>query len=135
MNRRQTLTLMEIAVMLLVLALVAGLCIKAFVWADTQAEMSRARDNAMVCLQTVAEQLKANGGSLENIPGSRWENGALLVVYDAQWKVTSGKGAYTLEVTLKETGLPQLGQACLQVRNQAGALLETLEVCWQEGTL
>ena len=78
MNRRQTLVLMEIAVMILVLALAAGLCIKAFVWADAQGEMSRARDNAMVCLQTVAEQLKAQGGALESIPG-RWEGGALLV--------------------------------------------------------
>ena len=134
MNRRQTLVLMEIAVMILVLALAAGLCIKAFVWADAQGEMSRARDNAMVCLQTVAEQLKAQGGALESIPG-RWEGGALLVNYDAQWQVTAGEGAYTLKITLQETDLPRLGQALLQVHTQGGVLLETLEVCWQEGAL
>ncbi len=134
MNRRQTLILMEITVMLLVLILVAGLSIKAFVWADTQTKMSRAKDNASICLQTVAEYLKVQKGSLENIPGIRWENGVLLVDYDDQWKTMSGEGAYTLEVTFKETDLPQLGQALLQVHTRAGVLLETLEVCWQEGT-
>ena len=63
------LVLMEQVIMVLVFALVAAMCIQAFALARSISLRMAERDHAMNISQTLAETVKAYGGSLEEIRG------------------------------------------------------------------
>lgn len=120
MKNKATLTLMELSVMVLVLALCGGLCLSAFAWADRQAREDQNRQEALLVLQNAAEALKHTGGDVQKaaeIYGA-WEDG---------WKVSG------FEITAESlsTDLALLGSARLEIR-QEGKSLGLLTVCWQE---
>ena len=63
MRSKAPLALMEQAVMVLVFALAAALCLRVFVWSDRTAKRSVALDRAVVEVQNAAEIIKHEGGS------------------------------------------------------------------------
>jgi len=120
MKNKATLTLIELAIMVLVLALCGGLCLSAFAWADTAAREDALRQEAVLVLQNAAEALKHSGGDVQKAAGiyGAWENG---------WKAAG------VEITVERIPGedPLLGSARLEVW-QDGTSLGMLTVCWQE---
>ena len=134
MRSKAPLVLIEQAVMLLVFALAAALCLKAFVWADTQSVQCAARDRAMLAAQNAAETLKYCEGDFEQaarIGGGMCDNERWIILYDEDWNVTGEEHAYSLHAIPVKSGLDLLGQAVVVVY-QGELELAALEVCWQE---
>lgn len=134
MKSKAHLVLMEQAVMLLVFALAAALCLRAFVWADTQSQNGALRDQALVQAQSAAEVVKSCGGDLEAAAehwGGSCTPSAWTVRFDGDWRQTDGEGSFRLRVTPKESGLRYLGSARVEVF-QNETQLAALNVAWQE---
>ena len=125
MKRRASLLLMEQIIMLLVLALVAALCLRAFAWADTTSRDNRDRDMALLQLQSAAETLKSRGG----VP----ENGQYQQYFDENWEQSREENAFLLQI-LPLKARDGLGCATLQMQRADGQILAELTVCWQEVT-
>ena len=118
------LVLIEICVMLLVLALAAGLCLQAFAWSQHRTRENGLKDEALVRLQSTGEVLKHCRGDLDAVVlicGGSWDG--------ETW--TLEETAYTLTAVLAETDNPYLGEAKLVVIREGNVLTE-LTVCWQE---
>lgn len=134
MKRSGSLLLMELTIMLLVFALASALCARAFVWADSRSRQSANEDMALLHAQNAAEALKHCGGDFAMAAqshGGSWD-GVWSVSYNEQWEITDGAAAYFLRVEPVDPAQPLLGQAKLTVRNEDGAVLAELSVCWQE---
>lgn len=125
MKNKASLTLMEQLIMVLVFALAAAICLRAFVSADRISQETAARDKAVYLAQNGAETIKACGGDFaeaaEHLGGEETENG-LTVRYN---------DGFSLEVQEIFTQIPGLGQAEVRViwDNQA---LFSLTAAWQE---
>ena len=135
MKSRAPLALMEQAVMVLVFALAAALCLRAFVLADGISRRVEATDRAVLWAESAADTLKARNGDLAqaaaelggNLDGQRW-----IIPLDETWQETAGEPAYTLTARPVQTGRPLLGKAQIDVVQKNGESLFSLEVCWQE---
>lgn len=136
MKKNASLALIEQAVMLLVLAIAAALCLKAFVWADTQSLHYSNRDRAITQLQSAADVLKfhkgdltaaaqAHGGTLD---GDQW-----VIALNQDWN-QAASGDYRICATLLDCDTDYLGGATLTVLPASGEPLAQLTVCWQEAT-
>ena len=134
MRNKASLTLLELAVMLLVFALAAVLCLRAFVWADAASKESAARDRAWIQAQNAAEVLKGCGGDMEEAAGmfgGAWDGAEWAVCYNEDWDQTDAEHTYTLRAVSGDSGVEHLGQAAVSVC-QDDLELAALEVCWQE---
>ena len=135
MKSRAPLALMEQTVMVLVFALAAALCLRAFVLADGISRQVEATDRAVLWAESAADTLKARNGDLAqaaaelggNLDGQRW-----IIPLHETWQETAGEPAYTLTARPVETGRPLLGKAQIDVAEKNGERLFSLEVCWQE---
>lgn len=136
MKNKGALVLAEQAIMLLVFALAAVLCLRAFVWADTASEESAARDRALLQAQNIAEVLKGCSGDFDAAAvqtGGVRDGEGWVVLYDEDWNVTDDMHSYTLRVLPRFDGTEYLGRAMVSVC-RGGTELTALEVCWQEVT-
>ena len=106
--------------MLLVFALAAALCLKAFLWADQTSRESAALDAAVLCAQNTAERLRA---------GEPW---AERTFYDEDWNRTHGNWSYCLTVAAQDSELSYLKKAQVTVTDGADRVLIALPVAWQE---
>ena len=120
MRRKGTLPLLELSVMLLVFALAAALCLKAFLWADQTSRESAALDAAVLCAQNAAERLRAGMSGQER------------TFYDADWNPTEENWTYCLKVTAQDSKLSYLKKAQVTVTDGADRVLIALPVAWQE---
>lgn len=124
MRSRASLVIVEQAVMLLVFALAAALCLKAFVWSDTESEAVFARDKALLQAQSAAEVIKSCRGDViaaaEIMGGSVGDDGKTISCDE-----------YVLTVTPIEDGLRYMASAEVSVY-EAESLLASLEIAWQE---
>ena len=80
MNRRRTLTLIEITVMLLVFALAAALCMVSFARIENGVRENTCRDRAIVEMQNAGEVLRHCGGDFAAAAdrhGGIWDRGDL----------------------------------------------------------
>ena len=135
MKSRAPLALMEQTVMVLVFALAAALCLRAFVLADGISRRVEATDRAVLWAESAADTLTARNGDLAqaaaelggNLDGQRW-----IIPLDETWQETAGESAYTLTVQPVESDQPLLGKAQIDVAEKNGESLFSLEVCWQE---
>ena len=134
MRNRAPLALMEQVIMILVFAIAAALCLRAFVWAEDRSVENAARDQAMIRLETAAEVLKSVRGDMEKASESfgTYQNGCWRVCYDENWTEVSADWEYTLTAELAETDNPLLGKAYLRVTGAEGENLGALRVAWQE---
>lgn len=135
MRSRAPLALMEQTVMVLVFALAAALCLRAFALADGISRRVEATDRAVLWAESAADTLKARQGDLSRaaaelggeLDGQRW-----TILLDENWQETAEKPAYTLTAQPVQTGRPLLGKAQIDVVQKNGERLFSLEVCWQE---
>ena len=125
MNSKSTLVLMEQLVMILVFALAAALCLKAFVWADRASRDNELRTQAVFLAQNAAETVKACRGDFDTAAG----------LLDGQFL------GDTLQIRYDQTGLPVTEDApyafLLQVTKtphlSPAADLDAAEVCVSAG--
>lgn len=124
MKNKTPLAMIELTVMLLVLALAAALCLRAFAWADRRSEENSCRDTAVVELQSAAECLRHCGGDFEaavSLYGGAWDGSC--------WRIDCG--AFEIRAIPRASGQQYLGSAVLEAEYQ-GRVLASLQVCWQE---
>ena len=135
MRDKTPLVLIEQLIMLLVFALAAALCLRAFVWADGESKRGEARDHAVLAAEAAAETLKAYGGDFAAAAadfGGSWDGESWRVSYDAQWNLTSGNGAFSLQAAPIAEDLEYLSRADITVSDAEGACLTQLQLAWQE---
>lgn len=119
MRSKAPLMLMELLIMLLVFVLAAGLCLRAFAWADTASTRSAALDRAVTAAQNGAELTRHYAGDLEAAAealGGTWGG--------ETWTFTTND--CQVAVTLLPSPNPYLGMA----RVCAGEV--ELTVSWQK---
>ena len=135
MKEKTALTLMEQAIMLLILAVAAALCLQAFVWADAHSRENSDRDRALTQLQSAAEVLKACRGDWEDaseVFGGQADENSWSVCWDENWERTDMPGVYRLDAVPVSGTTDYLGCADLELRQEDGTVLGSLQVCWQE---
>ena len=135
MRGKTSLILMEQAIMLLILAVAAAVCIQAFVWSDNRSLENSGRDRALAELQSAADVLKAHKGDLAaaaDALGGTVESGQWTIFWNEDWEQTPKVGAYRLHVVTQDDKIAYLGSAALEIRQEDGSILANLQVCWQE---
>ena len=124
MRKRQTLTLIELAIMLLVFTAAAAICLRIFLWADQRSREIACRDDAIIEMQNAAEVLQATAGDFSAaaaILGGNWDG--------AQWILDYG--TYQLRVQPVTTDIPGLGSARIEALYEAQTLV-SMTLHWQE---
>ncbi|MBQ3076511.1 MAG: hypothetical protein IJC43_01510 [Clostridia bacterium] len=144
MRSKTPLAMMEQALMLLVFALAAALCLRAFVWSDSLSRQNAARDRAVVEAQNAAELLKHTGGNFATTAARLFttaEGDTFTVLYDEDWNPAAGAARYRLTAEAVPAEHPLLGAATVRVEQleqgaeASGAPGETLfeiPVRWQK---
>ncbi len=125
MKNKASLVLMEQALMLLIFALAAALCLQAFAWSDRRARQSADTDAALRYAQTTAELVRHHRGDLDSAAlqgGGTVEQGRWVCTY----------GSLTATALLQASPTPLLGQALVTVTAPDGRVLAQLPVGWQE---
>ena len=123
---KASLILMEQLIMLLIIMVAAGICLKAFAYANKISHESERKEIAMGHLTEVAETCKAYGGNIytvcELLGGKRFTEGMkIFYKYD--------KMEVILE--LKENSPDNLQKAELMARESTGAVICTWIIAWQ----
>ena len=128
MRSRAPLALMEQLVMVLVFALAAALCLRAFALADALSRQQETRDRALLACQQAAEELKLAAAAGQEVPGQ-------TLYFDENWlALPSPEGAaYVLTAARQRAPVPGLGRAEVSVcPAEGGEVLASLPVAWQE---
>ncbi len=134
MKNKNTLLLMEQAVLLVVFAMAAAVCLRLFVWADDASRTSLAEDNALIQAQNGAEQIKHHAGDLALVSqsyGGSFADGVWQVSFDEGWN-QAAQGPYTLRASAQPQDNPCLGRANVVVTDGDGNILAQLTASWQE---
>ena len=143
MKSKAPLMLMEQMILLTVFALVAALCVQAFVKSDEISTTSESRDQAVICVQSIAELVRYHHGDISaaaNASGGSVADGMLQIAYDASWNVINGadNAAYLLYAKPLPADVVGLYKARIWVvanhTNQTDELF-SLEVMWQGGQI
>ncbi len=126
MKQKASLVMLEQAVMLLVFALAAALCLRVFAWSETASRKSEARDEAMLQAQNAAELVSHFDGDLE----------AAAAVYggsvaDGVWQADVDD-AFCLSAVSVETETPLLSGVEITVMDDTGECLAALTVYIQQ---
>jgi len=130
------LALMEQAIMILVFAFAAAICVQAFQKADTTSKELAARDRAVNYGQTVAETVKSVHGDLESaagILGGIAEEDKLLFWYDNEWnRVSKEDATYELCLMVTETSAYLEKSQLIVTELKKSKVLFALPVNWQK---
>lgn len=124
MNKRHTLGLIEMAVMLVVFALAAALCLRLFAWADRRTGEIARNDAALVQMQNAAETLRHCGGDFAAAAeqyGGSWDGSRWIICRDD----------YQIILRPEATGVPCLGGAAVEAVC-GGECFLSLTLRWQE---
>lgn len=149
MRSKAPLTLMEQAVMVLVFALAAVLCLRVFVWSDRTSKLGAAKDIAAIKVQSAAEIIKNDGktgsgekdilsAAAEKIAegGSyKIDDEKLYVGYDEKWQPAEQEGEvkYFLSVYAVDSGSDRLGAVRIEiVEKTQGETLFEITAAWQK---
>ena len=137
MRNRTTLSLMELTLMLLLFAMTAAVCLRAFALSDRLSRQAEQRDRAVLWAQTMAETWKAMGGDLEQAEVLYGKNDGAdgwTVCLDGDWAWTEDAGSAVYRAELREEpeeGLLQ--KARITVRElEGGRCIYELEAACQE---
>lgn len=139
MRNRTPLVLMEQMLMVLVFALAAALCLRAFVKSEEISREAEARDRAALACQNAAEAVRWAEGNLERAAeklgaADGQEESALSACYNEDWTLSDVRSCvYRLTVKRVDSGMDGLGKAQVSVVEEAGQKeLFQLEIAWQE---
>lgn len=144
MRSKAPLALMEQAVMILVFALAAVLCLRMFVWSDTASERGADRDMAVLRVQSAAELIKSEGKSgfgeeealkaVSSLLGGSYTDGeGFTVGYGSDWNAAEGDAEYVLKASPKNSETKGLAEAVVGVYGTDGEALFEITVAWQKG--
>ena len=128
--------LIELAVMILVLAIASIICVNAFVWSHKAQNQQAETDNAYICAQSAAELLKHFKGDsfkVANELAITLSGNFLAVNYDENWQICDAEGKYILTATPILTDTSGLATEKITVLTQDGEILAELEVSYQKG--
>ena len=134
---KSPLALMEQAIMILVFAVAAGLCVSAFVWADiASTEMCRKEWAVNLC-QTVAETVKAKQGDFEATAAclDGEETGTeVKLYYDKEQRKTEteSEAAYVIRLCREAADVYVTTAEVRMEDTESGGMLFRLPVSWQE---
>ncbi len=145
MRSKAPLALMEQAVMILVFALAAAVCMRVFVWSDRTSKRSEALDRAVVEVQNAAETVKyegrRTGGDAASVLAAAAEAagleknaaGALTGFYNGNLEPCGADGAaWVLRAEGQESGVPGLAWARVYMEDISGGdILFEVTVAWQ----
>lgn len=141
MREKTPLLLMEQVVMILVFALAAAVCLKAFALSYEISRESEAKDRAAIAAQNAAELMKHHGGSAEEALqaaaaelGGKISGKSCYINYDEGWNTADSQAAYLLEATTADTtdGLAGVEIRVLDCGETGTESLFSLTVLWQE---
>ena len=133
MRSKTPLALMEQVIMVLVFALAAALCLRAFVLSDRISRDCEERDRAVPAVQTVAEILKNCRGDFaetERLAEAALDN-ADIVVYDSDDR-ESAEDALCIAILPLAAESELLGSAEVAALSGDGDVILSLRVSWQE---
>lgn len=134
MKSKAPLSLMELAILVLVFAVAAAVCVRAFVYAGTESKRNAEIDRAVVLCEDAASVLKTVSGDREALPhmlDGRWSDDSTFVVeYADNWSVKETGGTYRMIIELKG-GKAYLGSARIHVEKEDEELY-AISVAWQE---
>lgn len=152
MRSKAPLALMEQAVMILVFALAAALCLRAFIFSDQTSKRIDAREHAASRAQSAAEIIKSEGSKGKSVDeafeaaaermGGKVKDGTLRIEYGEDWNKADGDEnpqAYVLEVKETGTDVPGLKKVSVKVvtanenSGEATVLFE-ISAAWQDMT-
>lgn len=142
MKSKAPLSLIEQAIMLVVFAVAAVLCLQAFVWADSASKDMADRDAALIHAQSAAEVLKSCGGDMAHaqaaaaeLLGGRVEQGMWYILYDTSWNPVEewSDAAYSLHVQGVPTGVEGFWKAAVWVDacGEREMTLCSIPIAWQ----
>lgn len=123
------LVLMEQAIMILVFALAAAICIQAFVKANQMSVLGEQLDTGVSLSETAAELLKSSHGDLSNLAGQLEEKGLKVQQKDTQL-TAENSDKLVMTVTLTEATEDVAG-AAITIQNPSGQEIYQIEVKWQ----
>ena len=135
MKNRTMLSLMDMLSMVLVFAVSAAICLRAFSKADVLSRTEEERSAACRAAASLTEVLKAEKGDLAKVSsvyGGRLDGaGTLAVMLDASYEMTEGEGGRRMEARLLDNGNPYLGTAEVTVFSADGQIVLTMSAAWQ----
>lgn len=126
MKSKAPLVMMEQLIMLLVFALAAALCLRAFVLADGQAEKAALRDRAMLEVQQAAETIKYCRGDMIKAA-------EILGCTAAENQLKAECEGFELYAERTGSDWEPLGRARVWAEDGSGERLIELELAWQMG--
>lgn len=138
MKDRTPLVLSEMAVMLLIFALAAALCLQCFAWADRESRRTQAESMACNEAANACEVLKACRGDYAAAAafyGGEAVDGGWVVYYDESFHmIPSGEGCAYLMAAAEapDEALPLLGKAEVCFNTAEGEQLFALTAGWQK---
>ena len=134
MRDKTPLVLIELLIMLLVFALAAAVCLRAFAWADRESLRGEARDRAVLTAELAAETLKHYKGDFAAAAadfGGCWDGEVWRVGFDGDW-TPAENAAYHLQAVRVTDTQEYLGRAEIAVFDADGNRLFSLPLAWQE---
>ena len=147
MKNKTSLTLLELLIMIMVFALAAALCLRAFVYSGKLSAQDRMRAEAESAAQHVAELLKSEKGDVSAVykqlqaapvakgmtVSSAGDASSPAGMMDAYWNsdIAPG-GTFNMQVRVDRDGC--LGTAVITVLDGNWKEVYTLNTAWQEGS-
>jgi len=137
MKSKAPLALVEQMIMVLVFALAAALCLRAFALSDRISKEGEAQDGAVLLAQNAAEVCKAGGGDwayMEFVLGGEALEYSWTALFDEELTAVTAEesAAYRVMAVGEATLVPGLGQASVSVYDTEGELLIRIPAAWQE---
>lgn len=138
MRSKAPLALMEQMIMVLVFALAAALCLRAFVLSDGMSRDNACRDDAVLLAQNTAEVYKACRGDAEaaaEILGGERDQGVWSSYYGEDLSAVSERenAFYVVDVLPESSDVSGMGRAVVSVflASESESLFE-LDAAWQK---
>ena len=116
MKDKAPLALIEIVIMILIFALAAALCLKAFVWANEQSETIALRDEAALAVQNGAELIKSSKGDAD----------VMEMINSADFN------GFSLCAEILDINTPGLGTAAVTAAGEDGKEIFAVQIYWQK---
>ena len=136
MRNRTLLSLMEMLIMVMVFSAAAAICLRAFVYADSQSRESGRQAQAALLAQSAAEVLAYSRGDLEEAAatfgGACEEDGIWTVYFDENGKACEEASAFfTLEAAAGTQVNAFTAETTILVKDPSGAEIFSIPAAWQ----
>lgn len=139
MKDKAPLVLMEQTVMVLIFALAAAVCVRAFVLSDNISKTNAARDTAVLRAESAAEIYKncrGIGTTAVARYGGSVKDGVWTVYWNDAWKQvkTADDAAYRLRIQPQTSEYPRMESAEVKLASlgKSGKQLVSFPLAWQE---